>query len=168
MGRGLGRSRSRRLPRSQMRLPSRWKGNVGHTGDLGECRGGTAGGALGSDDMVGSVDSSILGSGGWAAGERMPRRVGPLLVTWGAKRAGGYRTFWEAFGTIYCQELSLGSQPFVGAGSSHMLPAFSIGHQPPALGIAPGSLSQLGVTWDVPENQSQGKNLVCSTFQLPG
>lgn len=88
MGRGLGRSRSRRLPRSQMRLPSLWKGKVGHTGDLGECRGGTAGGALGSDDMAGSLGSSVLGSGGWAAGERMPRSVGLLLVTWRAKGAG--------------------------------------------------------------------------------
>lgn len=98
-----------------MRLPSRWKGKVGHTGDLGECRGGTAGGALGSDDMAGSVGSSVLVSGGWAAGERMPRPLGPLLLTWGAKGAGGYRAFCEAFGIICCQELSLSSQPFVGA-----------------------------------------------------
>lgn len=127
-----------------MRLPSRWKGKVGHTGDLGECRGGTAGGALGSDYMVGSVGSSVLGSGGWAAGERMPRRVGLLLVTWGAKGAGSYRVFCEASGTIFCQELSLSSQPFVGAGS--MLPAFSVGQQSPALGVASGSLSQLGTS----------------------
>lgn len=166
VGRGLGRSRSRRLPRSQIRLPSRWKGKVGHTGDLGECRGGTAAGALGSDDMLGSAGSSVLGSGGWAAGERMPRRVGLLPVTWGAKSAGGYRPFCEAFGTICCQELSLSSQPSVGAGS--VLPAFCVGHQPPALGSAPGSLSQFGVIWDVQANQSQGKNLVCSTFRLPG
>lgn len=85
MGRGLGRSRSRRLPRSQMRLPSRWKGKVGHTGDLGECRGGTAGGALGSDDMVGPAGSSVLGTGGLAAGERVPGHAGLLPVTWGAK-----------------------------------------------------------------------------------
>lgn len=100
MGRGLGRSRSRRLPLSQMRLPSLWKGKVGHTGDLGECRGGTAGAALASDDMVGSAGSSVLGSGGWAAGERMLRRLCLLLVTWGTKGAAGYRLFCEAFGTI--------------------------------------------------------------------
>lgn len=63
MGSGLGRSRSRRLPRSQTRLPSRWKGKVGQTGDLGECRGGTAGGAPGSDDMVGSAGCSVSGLG---------------------------------------------------------------------------------------------------------
>lgn len=86
VGRGLGRSRSRRLPRSQMRLPSRWKGKVGHTGDLGECRGGTAGGALGSDDMVGSAGSSVLGTGRQVAGERAPGYTGLLSVTWGAKQ----------------------------------------------------------------------------------
>lgn len=68
VGSGLGRSRSRRLPRSQTRLPSRWKGKVGHTGDLGECRGGTAGGAPGSDDMVGAGGSSVLGAGGGGEG----------------------------------------------------------------------------------------------------
>lgn len=72
VGSGLGRSRSSRLPRSQMRLPSRWKGKVGHTGDLGECSGGTAGGALGSDDMVGPAGSSVLETGGQAVGERAP------------------------------------------------------------------------------------------------
>ena len=92
MGRGLGRSRSRRLPRSQTRLPSRWKGKVGHTGDLGECRGGTAGGALGSDDMVGPAGSSVLGTGRWAAGGRAPGHAGLLPASWGAKGGGWLQT----------------------------------------------------------------------------
>lgn len=54
VGRGLGRSRGViPPPRSQILLPSLWKGKVGQTGDLGEWRGGTTGGDVGSDVMVG-------------------------------------------------------------------------------------------------------------------
>jgi hypothetical protein len=53
VGRGLGRSRGEIPPRSQTLLPSLWKGKVGQTGDLGEWRGGTTGGDVGSDVMVG-------------------------------------------------------------------------------------------------------------------
>lgn len=53
VGRGLGRSRGEiPPPRSQILLPSLWKGKVGQTGDLGEWRGGTTGGDVGSDVMV--------------------------------------------------------------------------------------------------------------------
>lgn len=52
VGRGLGRSRRRWLPLSQIRLPSRLKGKMGHTGDLGEWRVGTVDWEVWSDDMV--------------------------------------------------------------------------------------------------------------------
>lgn len=55
VGRGLGRSRDEMPPRSQTLLPSRWKGKVGQTGDLGEWRGGTVGGDVGSEVMAGSA-----------------------------------------------------------------------------------------------------------------
>lgn len=52
-------------PRSQILLPSLWKGNVGQTGDLGLWRGGTTGGDVDSDVMVGPAGE--LG-GLWSTG----------------------------------------------------------------------------------------------------
>lgn len=53
VGRGLGKSRAEAPLRSQILLPSRWKGKVGQTGDLGEWSGGTTGGEVDSEVMVG-------------------------------------------------------------------------------------------------------------------
>lgn len=75
VGRGLGRSRDVTLLRSQTLLPSRWKGKVGQTGDLGEWSGGTTGGDVGSEVMVepaGEPDG-LPGSG---AGEGLGRPCG--------------------------------------------------------------------------------------------
>lgn len=75
MGRGLGRSRDATLPRSQTLLPSRWKGKVGQTGDLGEWSGGTTGDDVGSEVMVGPAGEpgGLLGTG---AGEGLGRPCG--------------------------------------------------------------------------------------------
>lgn len=81
VGRGLGRSRGAMPPpRSQIRLPSLWKGNVGQTGDLGEWRGGTTGGDVGSDVMVGPAGEPG-GLWGTGAGEGLwrPFGQGPAL-----------------------------------------------------------------------------------------
>lgn len=75
MGRGLGRSRDETLPRSQTLLPSRWKGKVGQTGDLGECSGGTAAGGGGSEVMAGPA-GELGGLPGAAAGEGLGRSGG--------------------------------------------------------------------------------------------
>lgn len=75
VGRGLGRSRDEMPPRSQTLLPSRWKGKVGQTGDLGEWRGGTTGGDVGSEVMAGPAGEpgELPGSG---AGEECGRPCG--------------------------------------------------------------------------------------------
>lgn len=68
VGRGLGRSRGEMPPpRSQILLPSLWKGKVGQTGDLGEWRGGTTGGDVDSDVMVGPAGEP---DGLWSTGAR--------------------------------------------------------------------------------------------------
>lgn len=75
MGRGLGRSRDETPPRSQTLLPSRWKGKVGQTGDLGEWSGGTTGGDVGSEVMAGPAREPG-GLSGTGAGEELGRPCG--------------------------------------------------------------------------------------------
>lgn len=75
VGRGLGRSRDETLPRSQTLLPSRWKGKVGQTGDLGECSGGTTAGGVGSEVMAGPAGEPG-GLPGAGAGEGLGRPDG--------------------------------------------------------------------------------------------